>query len=168
VLLALVALGLAILAPARSAYAAASGPLTCTGTENVTFDPAVTSTTHNVTITIDDLYGPCPVTPGPQLTGGTAHLVITRLLSCTNAVLVPAGSETDLWNNGTQSTVGWTTSVVTVLTNGSNVDLHTGTVTSGLDTGFIATKTVTDPAISIACNTTGLTTLSGVVTIEFV
>jgi hypothetical protein len=165
--LALAALSLAILAPARSAYAAGSGALTCGGTENVTFDPAVTSATQNVTITINDLYGPCPVTPDPQLTGGTAHLVITRPLSCTSFVLVPAGSETDMWNNGTQSIVGWTTSVVSVLANGSHVDLHTGIVTSGLDAGFIATKTVTDPDFSTACLTTGLTTLSGTVTIEF-
>ena len=161
------ALSLAVLAPTHSAYGAGSGVLTCSGTENVTFDPAVTSTPRNVTITIDDLYGPCPVTPDPQLTGGSAHLVITRPLSCTNAVLVPAGSETDTWNDGTHSTVGWATSVVTVLANGSHVDLHTGTVTSGLDAGFLATKTVTDPDFSIACLTTGLTTLSGTVTIEF-
>ena len=167
-MLALAALSLAFLAPARSAYAAGSGPLTCSGTENVTFDPAVTSITKNVKITIDDRYGPCPVTPDPQLTGGTAHLVITRPLSCTNVVLVPAGSETDMWNDGTQSVVGFTTSVVTVLANGSHVDLHTGTVTSGLDAGFIASKTVTDPDVSLACNTTGLRTLSGTVTIEFI
>lgn len=90
------------------------------------FSPAVTSTTQDVTITIDDLYGSCPVTPDPQLTGGTSHLQLTRPLSCTNVI-----------------------------------------VTSGLDAGFIATKTVTDPDFSLACNTTGLTTLSGTVTIEF-
>jgi hypothetical protein len=94
--------------------------------------------------------------------------VITRPLSCTSVVLVPAGSETDLWNDGPQSVVNWITSVVTVLANGSHVDLHTGTVTSGLDAGFTGTKTVTDPDVSLACNTTGLTTLSGTVTIEFI
>lgn len=166
-LLALSALSLAVLAPAHTAYAADSEPLTCSGTENVTFDPAVTSTTQNVTITIDDRYGPCPITPTPQLTGGTAHLEITRPLSCTNVVLAPAGSETDKWNNGAQSSVNWTTSVVSVLANGSHVDVHTGTVTAGLDAGFTATKTVTDPDFSLACNTTGMTTLSGTVTIEF-
>jgi hypothetical protein len=69
-MLALLALSLATLVPAHSAHAAGSGPLTCTGTENLTFNPAVTSTTQDVTITVDDLYGPCPVTPDPQLTGG--------------------------------------------------------------------------------------------------
>lgn len=165
-LLALPVLSLAVLTPAHTAYAADSGPLTCSGTETVTFDPAVTSTTHNVKITIDDRYGPCPVTPNPQLTGGTTHLEITRPLSCTNVVLAPAGSETDTWNNRTQSSVSWTTSVVSVLANGSHVDVHTGTVTSGLDAGFTATKTVTDPDNSLVCNTTGMTTLSGTVTIE--
>ncbi|WP_225726963.1 MULTISPECIES: hypothetical protein [unclassified Nocardia] len=165
--LALLTLGSAALVPAHTAYAAGPGPLTCNGTENVTFDPAVTSTTHDVKITIDDRYGPCPITPDPQLTGGTTHLEITRPLSCTSAVLVPAGTETDKWNNGAQSSVGFTKSVVTVLANGSHVDVHTGTVTSGLDAGFTATKTVTDPDFSLACNTVGMTTLSGEVTIEF-
>ena len=167
-MLVLAALSLAVLAPARPAHAAGSGALICSGTESVTFDPAVTSTPQDVTITVDDRYGPCPVSPDPQLTGGTTHLVITRNLSCTNVVLAPAGSETDMWNDGMQSVIGWTTSAVTVLLNGSHVDLHTGTVVSGLNAGFTAIKTVTDPDISIACNTTGLATLNGLVTIELV
>lgn len=148
---------------------AAAGALTCVGTENQTFDPAVTNTPQSIKITIDNLLGPCPITPNSQLTGGKFHLELTQLASCTSVALPPPHSETYNWNNGSQSVVDFTTISVTRLVNGSTVVVLEGIVTSGLDTGFIATKTVTDPDFTTACDSSqGMKTLSGDVTIEFV
>jgi hypothetical protein len=160
-------LGVGSVGLARPVHAA-SGILTCVGTENQAFDPAVTNNPGSVRLTIDDRFGPCPITPDPQLTGGTFHLVLTRTLSCTNVMVSPPHPETYQWNNGSQSVVEFTTIVVTRLLNGSTVAVLTGTVTSGLDMGFAATKTVTDPDFSTVCDSPeGMTTLSGSVTIAF-
>ena len=91
------------------------------------------------------------------------------MASCTTILLAPPHSETYKWNDGWQSVVTFTTESVTQAVNGSVVVVQKGTVTSGLDVGFTATKTTTDPAFSTVCDSPqGMTTLSGLVTIEFV
>jgi hypothetical protein len=148
---------------------AASGILTCSGTETLSFDPAVTNTPKSIEIAVSDLFGPCPITPDPQLTGGSVQQQFTATASCTTIVLSPPHSETYPWNDGKQSVVAFTTTLVTQLANGSLVVVQEGTVTSGLDKGFIATKTTTDPAFSTVCDSPqGMKTLSGLVTVEFV
>jgi len=147
---------------------AASQTLICQGTENQKFTPAVTNTSQEIHITIDDLLGPCPTTPDPQLTGGKFHLEITRNASCTSLTISPPHLETYKWNNGQQSEVDFTSNLVAKAANDTTVVTLEGTVKSGLDAGSKATKTVTDPDFSTACDTTGLSTLSGTVTLEFI
>src|SRR2546430_3584526 len=137
--------GLGTIVLAHPAHAA-SGNLTCSGTENLSFDPAVISTPRSIKIKVNDLFGPCPITPDRQLTGGSFSNEFTAMASCTTILLAPPHSETYKWNDGRQSVVTFTTESVTQAVNGSVVVVQKGTVTSGLDVGFTATKTTTDPA----------------------
>jgi hypothetical protein len=152
-------------AAATAPAALASSPLSCTGTETVTFSPPLTfaSTLTQVHFAID--LDNCP-TGG--VTAGESHGDFAIMTSCTTlSLLPPAFTDTYSWNTGQFSAVTYTAPVETVV-NGLLVVTDTGTVTGGLDQGAVANETTNLPQLSLlACLTTGVAQLRGPYALTF-
>jgi hypothetical protein len=160
----LVAAGTALL-PAASAQAATLGTLTCQGTEFTTFAPALTSTPTPTLIFSDDTYGPC-VSTDTSISGGFDYVQTDNpSASCTTLLSSGNGSATFTWNNGNSTTFSYRATTVDV--NGEIITTEIGTITSGEFAGNAATEVIVLPTLDLnACETTGLSTASGTVTLE--
>jgi hypothetical protein len=142
--------------------------LSCAGSSSTTYSPGLTNTAANVTFSASETFGPCVAVGDPTLTGGTNQSNGTFDVSCTTFGLYAAGGAVFYWNNGTSSTVGFTTSVVSYLEDAIQIEQE-GTVTSGIGAGETAIERITLATDSLdACSTPqGLTTLGGAITLTF-
>lgn len=161
----------AMIPAAAAGTAHAVTQITCVGQDTGNYHPGLTLTPQDdVSLTTSDTYTNCP---SQGLSSSTAISATLNGASCLNLGLLQPYTEIDRWkdgdghDNGT-STITWTVSVPTRTPDAVIVVLK-GTVTAGRYQGFIATKTVTDlvnATTLIACETTGLTSLSGAATLE--
>lgn len=151
----------AVISPA--AHAAA--PLSCAGTETLTFQPPLTNTPTPTQVHFAIDLTLC-LTGG--ITSGSSDGNFQTTASCTTVnVLPPAFTDTYQWNTRASSTVNYTAPVETVV-NGSVVVTDTGNVTSGLDNGAVANETTILPEPGLlACATTGVAQLIGPYTLTF-
>ncbi|WP_262379363.1 hypothetical protein [Nonomuraea sp. PA05] len=144
--------------------------VTCTApsSEAISYQPALTSTTQPVTVTISSQYGVCVSATVPSLTSGTAYLQAPGIpLSCQDLLLAGPVYRTITWNTGQSSTLSG--NLTSTITGGVVVATITGTVTAGLFQGDTFVYLVTAPATSILLCTIGLGTVSsvyGLVTLE--
>lgn len=152
------------LATAPAAHAALP-VLSCLGTETLTFQPPLTSTTQPTQIHYAITLTPCLL---GGVTSGESQDSFTVPASCTTiSLLPPAFSDTYQWSNGTSSTVTYTASVTT-LANGTDIVTDTGTVTSGLDHGAVANETTVLLQLNLAaCAGTGVSQLTGPYALTF-
>jgi hypothetical protein len=148
-----------------SPVAHAAGPLSCAGTETLTFQPPLTNTPTPTQVHLAINLTLC-LTGG--VTSGNSDGDFRTTASCTTVdVLPPAFTDTYQWNTRASSTVSYTAPVETVV-NGSVIVTDTGNVTSGLDNGAVANETTVLPEPGLlACATTGVAQLTGPYTLTF-
>lgn len=147
--------------------------LQCTGNEVTTFSPALTNTvqpyTFASTLTLGTAASPvgtCLVIGAP-ITGGTEFHQRTFTTSCDSLLHPTPVTETLTWNTGATSTIDFTTSENNSV-EGETVITRIGRVTDGFGQGNSAVETVTEETVDVtACFTTGLTSLSGQITLTF-
>jgi hypothetical protein len=158
--------GLALI-PGGRAYASDT-TLTCAGSSSTTYSPGLTDTTAQVSYVADQTFGPCLAVGDPTLTGGTDHATGTFDVSCLTFGLYAVNGDVIDWNDGTSSTIDWTTSVVNYLENALQIEQE-GTVISGVGAGDTAVETLTLASGALAACTTqqGVTTLGGLMTLAF-
>ena len=147
-----------------SAQAASLG--ICTGTEAVSFSPAMTLTSHSGTVAFSDTVN-CTSSDSGAATG-SAGGSYTASYGCVEQI-TPAGTVETLtitWADSTTSVLSYTDVTGAVLVGGSYVDTLTGSVTSGKFAGATVTTVVADPTLSVLqCLTTGISSITGVVTL---
>lgn len=157
----------AILALARAlltakAASAASNLVSCTGQEDVTYNPGLTFTPQDTTVTIRGFLGSSApgcscVAPGTDITSATYSEVFGRPgASCSQLAFDAPGTRTFAWNDGTTSTFPFTAQIQTTPT-ASTVTL-TGTISAGRFQGHTAVEEIVIPQPSaVQCAGTGLT-----------
>jgi hypothetical protein len=161
------------LLPGQTASASAQSleTLTCTGNIHTTYSPPLTSTVQNVTLTSTTTLGAAAaplgtcLVLGALITSGTSYAQFTTSIACQNFVNpTPAGSSFT-WNTGSTSTALFTSGQRNLVL-GTVVVVLSGTVQSGFGAGNTIVATYTLPnADLVACLTTGLTELNGLVTV---
>lgn len=136
--------------------------VTCAGQSTQTYDPPLTLSTQMTDIDANVTYSGCL---GGPVTAGAAAVTTTAQAGC-----VLSGSSTVTqqvtWNSGaTSTTVGDTIATRTL---GQTIVVTRGTVTAGLFAGaqFVQTVVFVNPD-PLACLTTGVSTVSGPLTITF-
>lgn len=173
---ALITMGVAVGAMTApvSAHAAALPLLQCTGDIVTTYSPGLTFAPQSVHVTVTEAYGSeadpvgtCVVLGAP-ITGGFHQHSRTLTLSCLSILESTPITETFTWNNGSTSTVGFTTSRYTDA-DGETVIVREGTVTAGFDSGALAEQTVTllDTQLAACATPGGLSEISGLATLTF-
>jgi hypothetical protein len=164
-------IALASLTTTRDARAQGVVTITCeTGTETSQYSPGITNTPANVTF-IENETDACVDTADLTLTGGSeTSTAVEDGMTCTGNVVVGAYDVTFKWDNGEQSVVDITSTVITKLGNGTTQAERTGTVLSGPGEGGTFTQTITTTNLDVsACSTQqGLISNSGVVVTSIV
>jgi hypothetical protein len=162
----LVVLSLLLSAAGLAPAAQAATSVTCVGTSTITFSPGLTLFTQAVAFNVSDLYN-CTSTD-PAVTSGSSVRGRVLPLSCLNlaSVFSSANVYTITWSNGQTSSADGTFTVTSV--GGTIIVAAQGTITTGQFTGATAVLTYTWPAPNpLAClNTSGVTQLSGVTTLQ--
>jgi hypothetical protein len=137
----------------------------CTGTDSVTYSPAMTLTSHSGTIGYLDTVSCTSSDPGAA-TGSTGGS-FTRSYSCVD-LAPPTGTTATLpitWADSTTSAFSYT-SIVGALVGGSYILTAVGSISSGKFAGAAVTLVIADPALSLLqCLTTGIASNTGVVTL---
>jgi hypothetical protein len=135
-----------------SAHPLSTAVLQCEGSESVQYQPGLTNTPRPTTITATATLAPCTVPTQPSITGGSGGYSVSLTASCT-ALAFPDYTEIYHWNDQTQSTVHYMTTVV-VRGVSEIVLTSTGTVISGFGLGSLATQQETFVNIDfLACLT---------------
>ncbi len=150
--------------------AAQATPVTivCVGAQTTHYNPPLTNTTQNTTAKTTEDHN---CTPLPDVSSAHSTHTATSPQSCVLTLVPPTNTSTRTytWNNGQRSTITFFSSTVVTLVNGFKVLTFIGTVTDGLGEGGIATRVVTLPSLNpTACATTGISSLTGTVTLEIV
>src|SRR5690348_3815951 len=114
--------------------------LECKGTESVQYDPGITYTEREITVTGNDTVSTCGLIHS-ALTPGTDDWEFTAMRSCLASVPDP-GPITINWRNGDYSTINFTTASSNNV-NGEVEVISLGTVTSGFGAGAQAQETLT-------------------------
>lgn len=156
---------------AASADTQALETLICTGNIHTTYNPPLTSTTQNITLTSTTNLG-ATATPlgtcqaiGAPITSGTSFAQFTTSIACQNFVNPTPATTSYTWNTNSTSVALFTTGQRNLVL-GTVIVVLTGTVQSGFGTGNTIVATYTLPnADLVACLTTGLTELNGLVTV---
>ncbi|MDX3763956.1 hypothetical protein [Streptomyces sp. AK02-04a] len=157
-------IGSAAAVPTQAAVLSAS----CTGTEDVTFDPGLTLIAKPTHVTVNGNLSSCQ-TSAPGITSATYREEPTDTLGCAAPVVPGTGTRTYRWNaHDVTSTLTYTRTVSNV--GGAIVVTYTGTITSGLFNGHTATQIITQtPPNPLLCATEeGITATSGPVTLAIV
>ncbi|MFI1013141.1 hypothetical protein [Streptomyces sp. NPDC020965] len=154
--------GLVTAAPAQ----AAPGDLVCLPptSSTVTFSPALTTVPQDVTVTTNNLFGPCTSTSVPGITSGTfsgSFHVPGR--SCLTLAGSGSSTSTITWNTGQTSTLSL--NYTTTIAGAVYTSVLIGTVTSGLFAGDTVVSNQTGPATDVLTCTLGLGTVSGLYTV---
>lgn len=171
--------GLAIAASMLAPFAHAQTlafSLTCGGANSTAYSPGITDTNQSITFTSSQTYSCLPIAGHPQLTGGAANASGTYSVSCLDLLQTgfPPSDATYQWNDGTQSVVRYTTSIVSYNPAGDLQIVQTGSVLSGTGQGAAATETITllnygALQFQDAClSAQGLRSASGPVVLSFV
>jgi hypothetical protein len=137
----------------------------CTGTENVTFNPGeLLLTSRSINVSYLNNYS-CNSTD-PTITAATQSATYTSTLSCvTPATLTTGDTEHIHWNTGETSTATVITLSNSVIA-GQAVDTITSTITSGKFSGQLMVETITNiaPNLLDCLSEPGLTGKQGLVT----
>lgn len=162
----LAASGAALVVQAPDAYAATL--LNCSGTATVGFNPGLTNTTQQTTVTDDESYAPCTV-PNTGIVSGSGSLTVTVNASCVANVIQVPSSATYTWNTGQTSAVQFGSNEVVRLADGSTQVTSTGSVSRGFGAGAQATRVIVLPQLNAAqcMSPPGVTQLSGPVALTF-
>lgn len=157
--LSLTTLAVGVVGGAAAPGASALTQVTCNGLNGVTYAPALTNTLQTTTITSTSNWATCVSATHPSIVAGSTGNQISGPSSCT-AVLGPFSSaNTITWNTGQTSTFTFNGYVTEV--NGQFVIVLTGSITSGLFTGALATEQTTLLGDLSACSGAGLSSNSG-------
>jgi hypothetical protein len=148
-------------APAHAGVA----DVTCTppSSNTATYDPPLTLTPQDGSITTETVHAPCVSLSVPALTSGLSMSSISvKNRSCLD--LLGPGSSTSVitWNTGQTSAlkVNYTATIAGAVYTVN----QTGVVTSGLFAGDAVVRTLTGPATDILLCTAGLGTVSNLYT----
>ena len=165
--------GLAVLACALALSTAAALPaspasasaldVTCTPPTStvVAFNPALTATPQNTTVSVSTQYGPCISASAPTLVSGTAGFQAPAPgWSCQMLLQAFPSTFTITWNTGQTSTISG--NATSTITGGALVYTLTGTVTSGLFVGDTVLQTSTAPATNVLLCILGLGKVSSI------
>lgn len=148
--------------------------LVCAGSASTSYNPGLTDTAQQLTVTVDEALGSdasgvgACTTVGAPITGGTHHHTRVLTLSCQSALTPTPITEQFTWNTGATSTVSFTTSRYTD-EGGETVITRVGTVTDGFGAGDTATQTVTllNSDLAACSSPGGLTHINGATTLTF-
>lgn len=157
----------AILALAAPAAGAAAQPnvleATCVGTQEISYSPGIVLLTERETTVTGTTTYDCL---SADVDSATSGFTTTGARSCSG--LAPsAGRETLTWDDGTESVL--TTSATVVSAGGTTVVTKNGAVTDGRFEGALVVATITGPTLSglLDCLTpAGLTHTSETVVLE--
>ncbi len=129
--------------------------LTCAATDLVSYDPPLTRSPHDSTVTNDIDYEPCASPTHPQITSGgrTAWFPVFDR-SCLELLNPGTVTTTTTWNTGQTST--FTTSYTTTLVGAVFTVTITGTVSAGLFEGASVMLIYTGPSLDITLCLLGL------------
>ncbi|WP_162906949.1 hypothetical protein [Allorhizocola rhizosphaerae] len=146
--------------PALNNAVPAIALLYCEGYFTVTYDPPLTNTPTQTTVTYHNDLDYCLA---GGVTRGDASGIFTGVRSCTALDLPPhPATNTYRWNTGASSTIGFSHSTVDRLGNGTTLVASYGTVTHGLNQGANAIHTAIQPQLDpIACAGAGVAHLTG-------
>jgi hypothetical protein len=143
----------------------------CTGTAAQNYSPPLSTTNRSTHITSTHTYPSClDARLDPQLPAVTSAGTGLDYTTDANCLVAPPVTHPPLdivWSNG-QHSYATVTTVVTRST-GSTIVTSVGTVGSGLFAGHVVHEVVVYPSLDIVgCLTTGVTSVSGVTTLEVV
>jgi hypothetical protein len=158
-LLALVA-GVFSLSSATPASAAVA-LVTCTGSEDVTFDPPLTNTTQETEVRVRGSLDCNQVVPPASFTGDHKAKFI-RDYSCLTLLGGGQGERVIRWSDGSTSTFEFQSS--NQAANGQFIAVRTGEITSGRFAGHAAEETGVGLGDLTACQGAGLDELQTTVT----
>jgi hypothetical protein len=147
------------------AQASVMQTLSCQGSEFTMFSPALTTTAAATDIGTDDSFGPC-VSTDTSIGGGLACTQTEDpSASCNTLLGISSGETTFIWTNGNTSTFSYMKTTTSL--NGEIVSTETGRITSGEFAGNLTSEVFVLPALDLsACESGGLATASGSVTLE--
>ncbi|WP_157642769.1 hypothetical protein [Burkholderia ubonensis] len=136
----------------------------CTGSETLSFNPALTNTQRNLVVTDTASLSPCLVVGVSGINSATESAQGVANLSC--QMLLGGGPATKIihWSNGQSSTFSYTASSSAI--NGNFVITQTGNISAGLFKGqsAVGVSTLTSlsqPDFLTACAGSGVTSVSG-------
>lgn len=129
---------------------AATGGVTCLGTQHVHETPGLLLLTPRVTtLTVNEIFAPCLSGTHPGITAQSHSSFKTRPITCL-AVLSPNSfSKVINWSTGATSTFAFNQVATTV--GGNTVVTLTGVITQGLFAGSTAIETISGPADTLEC-----------------
>lgn len=164
-LLLALAAGLALAGTARADSAAL---VTCLGTAQQSYSPALTTTTKSTRISSALDYSTCVSAevdpPRPAVTSADIAVDYTTDASCLVAPPVTSTTVDITWSNGLHSTAAVT--VVVTRTTGTTVVVSEGPITGGLFAGHLFNDTVTYPSLDLlGCLGGGIDHISGLATL---
>ena len=147
---------------------AATGSITCSGSETLTYNPGLKLFARTVTLNVLANFGPCSST-NPAITSGSAATPpggVPAKLSCLNLVDTPSGVASIHWNNGTISRYSF--NQVTSTLAGQLVATTTGTVIAGEFLGRSVMVVFVSPAPNLldCLSPGGLTARRGSLTVS--
>jgi hypothetical protein len=142
---------------------ASNALVTCTGSEDVTFDPALTNTLQSTEVKVTGTLDCLQLLPPNRFSGGHSA-EFARDYSCLTLLGGGSGTRVIYWDDGTTSTFEFQSSNQAV--NGQFIATRTGQITSGRFAGHAALEVGVGLADLTACTTNGLNGLQTVVTFE--
>ncbi|MCS7478756.1 hypothetical protein ACFFQW_12955 [Umezawaea endophytica] len=156
------ALALTALGPTGTASAVVQD-VTCTppSSNTATYNPPLTMTPRDGTLTGTAQYGPCVSVSNPAITSGSSGGTTTVSgRTCLDLLQSGTSAFTITWNTGQTSTIS--ANRTSTIAGGLLVVTNTGTVTSGVFAGSTVVRVITSPATDITLCTLGLGTVSSV------
>jgi len=136
------------------------------GGETATYSPGLTNTPQLTTASVDGAQTTCLIPSDKTIKSATYDFTLQANLSCLDLGLSPFDI-TYKFNNGKSSTVHYVSNQF-VRVGGQTVLTTIRTVISGEFVGDMATRTITLTTLSPQqCATSGVTTNTGVVTLQF-
>lgn len=160
----LLALTTAMLATGVVAGAVAPGAsaltsVVCNGRNDVTYSPALTNSLQQTTIASATSWATCVSPTHPSIVAGSTGNQISKSESCMSLLGGFSSSNTITWNTGQTSTFTFNGSTEEV--DGQYVIVLTGSITSGLFTGALASEQTTLLGDLTACSSAGIAANGG-------
>ena len=157
---AVVALILAMCGTAMAPYTAhaASGSVTCAGTETVSYQPGLLITPQTSHVVVTGIMAPC-TSSDAGITAGNYQESFSTTLSCSTLLAGRTGTRVFHWSNGQSSTFTFNRALNNV--GGQTTVTFTGDIVSGEFSGDTAVEQVTfvTPSTLQCLAPPGLTTL---------